>query len=164
MTGHVIHEYTIVDARPDTVWDVLTDLPRLADTLRSVKSVEADEGYDVGTTWREDRTFFGHHGTEELVVTECEHGRRTVQETTLRHDTIRTCWRLRPTAEGATKLMVTVTVDVSRRTPFEQFAWNTWGGLQFEATRRMIRQDLDDIRTEAERRDAHAGGKHLAAA
>lgn len=163
MTGHVIHESQAINATPEQIWDVLTDLPHAAEILRSVKSVETmTEGeYAVGTTWREDRTFFGHHGEEELHVTESEPPRRTIHETKLGHDKIRTAYSIQPLPDGSTKLLITATVDMSERTKAEQLIWNTWGNISFEQTKKMLAQDLEDIAAEAERRAADRTGQQV---
>ena len=159
MTGHVINEHITINASPDTVWDVVTDLSGRADYLRSTRKVEllTDGEYGVSTTWREDRDLFGHHGTEELHVTQCE-GHHTVQETRLRHDRVTTAWQVGPSPEGGAKLMITVTADMSERNPLEKLAWGLWGELNFQGTRRHLRHDLEDIRAEAERRAGDADG------
>ena len=159
MTGHVIHLSTAISATPEAVWDVLTDLPHAADILRSVKTAEllSEGDYDVGTTWREDRTFFGHKETEELHVTESEPPRRTIHETKVGHDKIRTAYSIQPNSDGTSKLLITVAVDMHERTKAETFVWNTWGNISFEQTKKMLAQDLEDIAKEAERR---ASGQH----
>jgi hypothetical protein len=162
VTGHVIHLSTAINASPEAVWDVLTDLPHAADILRSVKTAELlTEGeYAVGTTWREDRTFFGHKETEELHVTESEPPRRTIHETKVGHDKIRTAYSIQPSTEGGTKLLLTVTIDMSERTQRERLTWNTWGNISFEQTKKVLEHDLEDIGREAERREADVPGKH----
>lgn len=162
MTGHVIHVNTSIKASQEAVWSVLTDLPHAADILRSVKSVSdvSDGEYDVGTTWREERTFFGHHGAEHLHVTECDAPRRTLHEARLGHDTVRTAYSLQRSPDGTTKLLLTATLDVSERSQGEKLLWNALGGPSFGATHRMLEQDLDDIRKEAEARDGRLAGRH----
>lgn len=165
MTGHVIHLSTSIRATPQDIWDVLTDLPHAADILRSVKSAELlTEGpYDVGTTWRENRTFFGHHGEEELHVVESQPPRRTIHEVKLGHDQVRTAYSIQHNHEGTTKLLLTVTVDMRERTARENLVWNTWGNISFEATKKMLQQDLEDIGAEAERRAGDVPlGRHTA--
>lgn len=164
MSGHVIHEHTTVNASPETVWSVVTDIAARADVLHSVKKVEppSDDGYAVGTTWREDRDIFGHHGTEELHVTECD-GMHAVEETRLRHDTIRTVWRVSPFRDGGAKLLCTVTADMRERNAMERLVWAFLGELGYQRTRRLVRRDLADIAAEAERREAGAG-RHAATA
>lgn len=160
MTGHVIHLSTSIDASEETVWGVLTDLPHMSDILRSVRSSELlSEGeYGVGTTWREDRRFFGHHGTEELHVTESEPPRRTIHETRLGHDQIRTAYSVQPGYGGGTKLLLTVTVDMHDRNAAENLIWNTWGNISYEQTKKMLARDLEDIAEEAARREADLPG------
>jgi hypothetical protein len=159
VTGHVIHLSTSINASAEEIWDVITDLPHADEILSSVKSATLmTEGeYAVGTTWREDRTFFGHHGEEELHVTESEQPRRTIHETKLGHDKVRTAYSIQPNFDGTTKLLITVTVDMHERTKAETFVWNTWGNISFEQTKKMLAQDLEDIAKEAERR---AQGQH----
>ncbi len=162
MTGHVIHVNTSINASQEAVWSVLTDLPHAADILRSVKAVHdiSDGEYDVGTTWREERTFFGHHGTEELHVTECAPPSRTLHEARLGHDTVRTAYSLQRSPDGTTKLLLTATLDVSDRSAGEKLMWNTLGRASYGSTHRMLEQDLDDIRKEAEARDGRLAGRH----
>jgi hypothetical protein len=169
VTGHVIHLNTTIDASPETIWGVLTDLPHTADILGSVRSAQliTDGEYDVGTTWREERNFFGHHGEEELHVVESEPPHRTLHETRLSHDQIRTAYLIERTADGTgSRLLMTATMDVSGRTSAEKMRWNLLGGHSFESTRRMLIRDLEDIRIEAEKRDGRSheadGGKHRA--
>ncbi|MDO7869319.1 SRPBCC family protein [Nocardioides jiangxiensis] len=164
MTGHVIHLNTSIHASPEAVWEVLTDIPHHPDILRSVKSTRllTDGGYDVGTTWSEERTFFGHHGQEELHVTESDAPRRTLHETKLRHDAIRTAWSIQPNRDDTTRLLVTATMDVSGRSPAEKVLWNAFGGHSYNATRKMLAQDLEDIRVEAEKRSGAVTGRHRA--
>lgn len=163
MTGHVIHEHTIINASPETVWSVVTDVAARADVLRSVKRVEAPDGeYVAGTTWREDRAIFGHHGTEELVVTQCE-SFHAVEETTLDHDRVTTVWRVSPARDGGAKLLCTVTADMRKRNALERLAWGLIGEVGYQRTRKLVRQDLADVGAEAERREAGAG-RHTASA
>lgn len=157
MTGHVIHLSTEVAAGQDTVWSVVTDLAHADRILRSVSAVSVPDAgsYGLGTTWRETRSMFGHHGEEELHVTECDAPHRTIHETRLGHDTIRTAYSLQQHAVDRTRLLLTANVDMSERNRAEELMWNVWGGFSFEATRRMLEHDLEDIRAEAQRR--HAG-------
>ena len=82
MAGHIIHGHGTLSAPPEQVWDVITDVAHANDVLRSVSETELlTEGeYDVGTSWRERRTLFGHHGPEEMQVVESQPPLRTVVE------------------------------------------------------------------------------------
>ncbi|MDP3894928.1 SRPBCC family protein [Nocardioides sp.] len=163
MAGHVIHIHTVIPAPPAVIWEVITDVGRAAEVLRSVSSSElvTDGPYDVGTVWREERTMFGHHGEEELRVVSCEPPLRTRFETRVGHDTIVTSYSMTPTPHGetsshgeTTRLSQTTTVVMSDRTRRELWAWKFFGAFSFEATRRMLQHDLEDISAEVSRRFA----------
>lgn len=156
MTGHVIHLDIEIEAPPETVWQVLTDLPHADHILRSVQAAElvGEPGYRVGTTWRETRSMFGHHGDEELHVVESVQPHRTLHETKLGHDRIRIAYSLQSHDGARTKLLLTANVDTAERNKAEDLMWHIWGGWGFGATRRMFTHDLEDIKVESERRVA----------
>jgi hypothetical protein len=156
MAGHVIHLNTTVASDPEQIWGVLTDVEHASTVMRSVTASRqlTDGPYDVGTTWEEQRVLFGHHGVEELHVVECDPPYRTLQESRLGHDTVRTAYSLTPTRDGHTKLSLTATAVMKERTPVGKAAWKFFGGLSYESTRRALQHDLEDIAREAERRSA----------
>lgn len=61
---------TEIDAPPDRVFMLISDLEGVADRVRSIDSVEllTDGPFGEGTRWRETRTLMGHSATEELEV------------------------------------------------------------------------------------------------
>lgn len=157
MAGHVIHIHTTIPAPPEAIWEVITDVGRSAEVLRSVSwSQQITEGsYDVGTVWREKRTMFGHHGEEELCVMSADPPLRTQFETRIGHDVILTSYSLTPTPQGdTTRLSQTTTVVMNERTRAELWAWKFFGAFSFESTRRMLQHDLEDINAEVTRRFA----------
>lgn len=156
MAGHIIYVHDTVPARPDAVWEVLTDVAHADRVLRGVKAsaLITDGPYDVGTRWREKRTVFGHHGEEELEVVEAEPPSRTVVETRLGNDVVRTAYRL--TASGPqrdhTRLAMTTTLVDADRSPLGRLAWEMFGGLSYGHTRRMFEHDIEDIAAEVRKR------------
>ncbi len=158
MAGHIIYVHTTIQAPPDQVWDVVTDVGTADRILRSVSSSELlTEGrYGVGTRWREKRTLFGHHGEEELHVVECEAPHRTVVETRLGHDVVRTAFRI--TGAGAraehTRLAMTTTLVTKDRSPVAKLAWAAFGGFSYDHTHKMLEHDLEDIEAEVLRRSS----------
>lgn len=156
MAGHVIYVHATIPAPPEAVWDVITDIARAHEILRSVRRREplTGPGYDVGTHWREERTLFGHHGEGERRVVECEPPRRTVVETHVGHDLIRTSYRIAPFGfEGdRSRLAMTTRLDTSGRSVLGNVAWELFGGLTQGHTRRILEHDLEDVAAEALRR------------
>ena len=57
MPPNEIHLSREIDASPEAVWQVLTDIDHAADTLTGVSRIDrvSGAGYDVGTRWRETR-------------------------------------------------------------------------------------------------------------
>jgi len=158
MAGHVIHVHETIPAPPEQVWEVVTDVGHYDRILRSVSgsALTTEGGFDVGTTWHERRTIFGHHGEEELHVVECDAPRRAMVETRLGHDVVRTSYSLTPAGghDRGTRLAMTTSAEMRDRTPVGSLAWRFFGGFSYEATRRMLRHDLEDIVAEVVRRSA----------
>lgn len=157
MASHIIYLNAMLPAPPQVVWDILTDVDNADEIFRSVSgSKKLTEGpYDVGTTWHEKRTMFGHHGEEELHVVVCEAPSKTVIETRLGHDTVRTSYRLTPMGTGEhsqTRVAMTTNVATTDRTVAEKVAWNFFGGFSHERTRKMLQHDLEDLAAEVKRR------------
>jgi len=154
MTGHTIVVHQSFDATPEQVWSVITDVGGLADVLRSVTFAELlTEGpYDVGTRWTEARTFFGHHGTEELEVVEARAPSHTTHLTRLHGDVIRTSYSITPHNDGTSRLSITATADMSGRHTGGKLGWTIFGEIPFDRTRKMLEHDLADIGAEVQRR------------
>lgn len=155
MAGHIIYVHDVVPAPIQEVWDVIVDVGDAARIFRSVQNSEmlSDQPFGVGTTWRERRTFFGHRGDEELHVVECEPPRSLAIETRLKHDRVRTSFRLTevPT-DDTTRLAITTSVHMEDRTALEKLSWKFFGGFSFEHTHAMLEHDLADIIAEVRRR------------
>lgn len=165
MAGHIIYVHTTIEATPEMVWDVLTDVGRADQVFRSVKRSEllTDGSFDVGTRWTEERTLFGHRGPEEREVLECEPPRRLVVETRVGQDIVHTSYRVTPFGAlgDRTRLAMTTRLDTSHRSGLGKLEWAVLGGHSYEATRKILQHDLDDIEAEVLRR-AGQSGRHAA--
>lgn len=159
MTGHIIYVHTTIPATREEIWDVVTDVAHADQYLHSVhdSTLVTDGPFDVGTTWREKRSMFGHRGEEELHVVTCDPPRSFAVETKLDHDVVRMSYRLTEFGTGErTRLAVTTSVHMGKRKPWERLAWAFFGGFSYEHTRRMLEHDLEDIAAEVERRRGSA--------
>ena len=58
-------------AAPEVVWTLMTDMDTWVGTVEAIELVERlddNEGFGLGTRWRETRTMFGRTATEVMAV------------------------------------------------------------------------------------------------
>lgn len=139
-----------VDAPPDRVWAIITDLESSPAVVSGIDSVEVlgDGSFGVGTAWRETRTMFGKSVTEEMRIVDVVEGSSYTVESRATGTTYRSVMSVEPD-EGGTLLSMSFTAEagstISR-------AFSTTIGKLFEGgTRRALEQDLADIAAAAER-------------
>lgn len=89
-----------VQAPPQRVWEVFTDLDLFEREVEGIQSVERidGDGFQVGTKWRETRVMYGREATEVMWVTSCEAPQRYVVEAESHGAHYRTEYRF--TADG----------------------------------------------------------------
>lgn len=152
-TGHHVVLERVVQAPPERVWTVLTDVAQADRTLGGVTRVEPlTEGtYRVGTRWRETRRMFGKESTEEMQVTVVEPPTRTVVEAESSGVHYVTDFTLAPVDDDVTRLTMGFTARQAAAGPVQRVLWALFGRLGARATRKVMAQDLEDIATRAER-------------
>lgn len=139
-----------VNAPPERVWQILTDLegaPGRISAIQEIKRVDTGGDFGVGTEWIETRTMFGKQATEQMRVTEVNpgtsyttlaesHGARYVSTMKVVPDGGGSVVSMEFTGEPQTlaaKVMVALT-----------------GWMFRKATAKACEQDLDDIAQAAE--------------
>ncbi len=152
MTGPQIELERVVQASPERVWEVLTDIEHADQTLSGVDRVEMlTEGpYRVGTEWRETRRMFGKEATEQLQVTLVEAPMRTVIEADSSSVHYVTEFTLAPASDGATRLTMSFTAVQGQANLLHQAMWRVFGGLGIKATEKLMAKDLQDMAARAE--------------
>jgi carbon monoxide dehydrogenase subunit G len=139
-----------VDAPPDRVWDVLTDLEHSPEVIRAIGSVEihTGPGFDVGTRWTETRTMMGRTASETMEVTAIDIGRSYVVEADSGGTHYRSEFRITPAGDGTA---LTMTFGGRPAGLVGRVAAATLGRLFARPTRKALAADLDDIAQTSER-------------
>ncbi|MFA9429207.1 SRPBCC family protein [Egicoccus sp. AB-alg2] len=133
-----------VDAPPERVWAVLTDLERSPEVIGAIQSVEVHTGpgFEVGTRWTETRTMMGRTASETMEVTAVDPGRSYVVEADSGGTHYRSEFRLAPDGDGTA---LTMTFDGQPSGLGGRVAAATLGRLLARPTRKALAADLDDI-------------------
>jgi carbon monoxide dehydrogenase subunit G len=149
-----VHATRHVDAPPEKVWALMTNLDGFAGVIAGIESVERlddGSGFGVGTTWRETRVMFGRTATEDMWVTKIDPGHSYVVEAASHGAEYRTTQSVEPVDGGGSRLAL----SFSGRpvSALAKVMAATVGRLFESATRKAFEQDLVDIAAVAEAPD-----------
>ena len=140
-----------VNASPEKVWEVLTNVPEAPETLSGVTRVEmlSDGPYGVGTRWKETRTMAGRAETVEMWVAEAEPLRSTTIKAAQGGADYTTRFTLAP-RDGGTELAVDFSAEVSRPSAATKVMTALFGRIGMAMTRKALAKDLAEIKAKAE--------------
>lgn len=145
-----------VNASPDKVWAVISDIPGSAATLSGVDSVQmlSEGGYGEGTRWKETRTMMGRAETVEMRVSQAEPpsaaraGTTTVKA--LQGGADYTTRFILAERDGGTDLTLTFGAEVVKPTLLSKVMMALFGRIGMSMTRKMLARDLSEIAAKAE--------------
>ncbi len=129
-----------VAASAETVWRILTDLDRAAETISAITELErldGGTGFGVGTRWRETRIMFGRTATEELEVTRLEPGNSYVVEAESHGARYRSEMTVEPIEEAACRL--TMSLGAEAQGTISKILASTIGRLFERSTRKAFK-------------------------
>jgi carbon monoxide dehydrogenase subunit G len=140
-----------IQASPERVWSVITDIPGSAATLSGVDSVQllTDGPYGEGTRWKETRKMLGKAETVEMWVAEAEPHRNTTVKAVQGGADYTTRFGLAP-RDGGTDLTLTFGAEVTKPTIVSRLMMLLFGRMGMAATRKALTKDLAEIAAKAE--------------
>jgi carbon monoxide dehydrogenase subunit G len=140
-----------INASPEKVWSVITDIPGSAATLSGVESVQllTDGPYREGTRWKETRKMMGRSETVEMWVGQADPPRATTVKAVQGGADYSTRFSLAPRDAG-TDLSVTFGAEILKLTAATRIMMALFGKLGMAATRKALTKDLAEIAAKAE--------------
>jgi carbon monoxide dehydrogenase subunit G len=142
-----------INASPERVWSVITDIPGSAATLSGVDSVQllTDGPYGEGTRWKETRKMLGKSETVEMWVAEADQHSSTTVKAVQGGADYTTRFGLAP-RDGGTDLTLTFGAEVIKPTFASRLMMLLFGRMGMAATRKALTKDLAEIAAKAESR------------
>lgn len=140
-----------VNASPEKVWAVISDIPGSAATLSGVESIQmVSEGpYGEGTRWKETRSMMGRRETVEMWVAEADPPHGTTVKA-LQGGADYTSRFTLAERDGGTDLTLTFGAEVLRPTAVSRIMMALFGELGMKVTRKALAKDLAEIAAKAE--------------
>ncbi len=134
----------------EEIWKLITNIDASPQVMTSIDSVELLEGVSgtmAGLKWRETRTLFGKKTTEMMWVTAVENENFYTVEA--KSNGSKYCTEVRLTPNGS-QTILTMEFEGVPQTLGAKCMWFTMGFMFKGATKKALRQDLEDIKRFAE--------------
>ena len=140
-----------INASPEKVWAVLSDIPGSAGTLSGINAIQMlSEGpYGEGTRWKETRTMMGRQETVEMWVSQTDPPRSTTVKALQGGADYTTRFSLAE-RDGGTDLTLTFGAEVLKPTFLSKVAMALFGKIGMSITRKALSKDLAEIAAKAE--------------
>ena len=140
-----------INASPEKVWAVISDIPGSAATLSGIDSIQMlSEGpYGEGTRWKETRTMMGRQETVEMWVAQADPPRSTTVKALQGGADYTTRFSLAE-RDGGTDLTLTFGAEVLKPTLLSKVAMTLFGKIGMSITRKALSKDLAEIAAKAE--------------
>lgn len=145
-----------INASPDKVWAVISDIPGSAATLSGVDSVQmlSEGGYGEGTRWKETRTMVGRSETVKMWVSQSEppsaSGAGSTTVKALQGGADYTTRFVLAERDGGTDLALTFGAEMVKPTLPSKIMMALFGRLGMSITKKALAKDLADIAAKAE--------------
>lgn len=140
-----------VNASPEKVWAVISDIPGSASTISGIDSIQmlSDGPYGEGTRWKETRTMMGRQETVEMWVSQTDPPRSTTVKALQGGADYTTRFALNE-RDGGTDLSLTFGAEVLKPTLLSKVTMALFGKIGMSVTRKALARDLAEIAAKAE--------------
>ncbi len=140
-----------IQATPEKVWAVISDIPGSAATLSGIDAVQmlSDGPYGEGTRWKETRTMMGRSETVEMWVAQADPPRSTTVKA-LQGGADYTSRFSLAERDGGTDLTLTFGAEVVKPTRLGRIMMAVFGPIGMRITRKALAKDLAEIAAKAE--------------
>lgn len=140
-----------INASPEKVWEVISDIPGSAATLSGIDSIQmlSDGPYGEGTRWKETRTMMGRQETVEMWVSQADPPRSTTVKALQGGADYTTRFTLAG-RDGGTDLTLTFGAEILEPTLMSKVAMALFGKIGMSMTRKALSKDLAEIAAKAE--------------
>ncbi|MFW0772828.1 SRPBCC family protein [Paenarthrobacter nitroguajacolicus] len=140
-----------VNASPEKVWAVISDIPGSAGTLSGIDSIQmlSDGPYGEGTRWKETRTMMGKKETVEMWVSETDPPRSTTVKALQGGADYTSRFNLTE-SHGGTDLTLTFGAAVTNPSLLSKVGVALFGKIGMSMTRKALAKDLAEIAAKAE--------------
>ncbi|MEE2522175.1 SRPBCC family protein [Pseudarthrobacter sp. J75] len=140
-----------IQAAPEKVWSVITDIPGSVATLSGVKAVQmlTDGPYGEGTRWKETRSMMGRSETVEMWVAQADPPRSTTVKAVQSGADYTSRFTLSE-RKGGTDLTLTFGAEIIKPTAFSRITMALFGKMGMAMTRKALAKDLEEIAAKAE--------------
>jgi len=142
-----------IEAPPETVFDIATDLEHVAEHVRGIERIEllTPGPVDIGTKWRETRKMMGREATEVLEVKVFDSPRKYVVGCESCGCYFESTFTFVPSGSGTD---VTLDVHTKALTLMAKIMSPIGNLMMGNTMRKCLEDDLEDVKRAAESRDA----------
>lgn len=140
-----------IDASPQAVWDVISDIEHSASTIGGIDRIDLLEPANgpsiVGLKWRETRSWRGREATEVIWITEAREPSHYAARAESGGALYTSRFQVEPAPDGS---RLTMSFHARPLTTAARVLWALTGWMAKRALARTIDQDLADVKAAVE--------------
>jgi len=141
-----------IQATPQAVWDVVTDIEHCASVITGIKNIEilepGAEPDRVGLKWKETREWMGREAVEVMWITDASAPSFYQTRAENRGSVYQSRLALEPTSSGT---RLSMEFDCEPQTFSAKLVWMMTGWMAKKPIGKMIDKDLEDIKAAVEK-------------